>query len=1255
MASYDGSSGSRTKSKIGFILLLGLLGGALLQNGCAGLAGANQSGGGGGSQTLSVSSLSTSGVTQSGATVDWQTNLPATSQIEYGTSVSYGSTTALDASLVTNHQQGMSGLKSATLYHFRVHSKDSNNSEAVSADMTVTTTAAPDTTAPTVSISSPAPNATLSGTVTVSATASDNVGVVGVQFKVDGNNIGAEDSSSPYSASLNTTTLSNGNHTLTAVARDAAGNTTTSAGVTVNVSNTTPDTTPPAVSITAPASGSTVSGTITVSATASDNVGVAGVQFKLDGNNLGAEDTSSPYSASFNTTIASNGNHSLTAVARDAAGNRTTSAAVTVNVNNAPTADTTPPSVPTGLSALAASSSQINLTWNASTDNVGVTGYKIFRGGSQIATSTTTSYSNTGLSASTSYSYTVAAYDAAGNTSAQSSSATATTFSSSGGGGIPSTLGWFQIPNTQMNTVCPPDYDCAKVIIPWSGGVGDTTRNRLIVWGGGHSDYPGNEVYALDLNALTINRLNDPSPSAGSCVEVLSDGKPPSRHTYDGLAYMANVDRMVSFDGSMAPTGCASEATWTLSPGTLVWQNMNPGGTAPLPNGGVAASAYDPNTGKAFVHTTTYGQFASYDFATNRYALLSTFQGVDYYVTAAVDSKRRFFFMFGAGGAYKIDISGSDATYSLRTLAASGCSFKGSDAPGVAYDPVQDRIVGWSGGNTVYLYNPDTDSCTSVTYPNGPGAQQLLGTYGRFRYFPSLGVFALVNNAAQNAYTLRLTPGSGSTSGPAISAVAAPSITTNSATITWTTDVGSTSQVEYGTTTAYGTLTTLNSTLVTAHTVLLSGLSTGTLYHYRVHSKNSSGFESISGDFAFSTNNTTDTTPPTVSVTSPAAASTVSGTVSVTATATDNVGVASVQFLLDGANLGSPVTAAPYSVSWNTISATNGSHTLDAQARDVAGNVGNAVSVSVNVSNSGSSSPDADFQARCTAPGVLRCAGWDAAADFTPADAGGGYASGLYAAEDGTYQGKMDTSIKTSGGGALRFDIRAGTVHPLGSNPTGYWRANFGPDNNVTKFGPHMTLYFQFRLRLDSNMLNYDWTQVSATGWKVFIAFGPIPGPSCTGAQFVQENSYQTNVATGYTSCGSPPLYTNGGNPPMLIEQGDYNCQYVSSGGYASDPNCFTYPADTWLTEYWVVETGDYGQANSHFTAYIAPQGQSLKKFIDLLNFRFDSGADPADALMELILQPYFSGAFGATSNPSGTMWFDELIISNQPIAAPKF
>ncbi len=156
-----------------------------------------------------------------------------------------------------------------------------------------------------------------------------------MQFKLDGAKLGAEDISASYSVPWNTAAAGNGSHTLTATARDAAGNTATSASVTVNVSNAPPpETTAPTVAITAPANGATVAGAINVTANASDNVGVVSVVFKLDGGDPGIEDTTAPYSVSWNTTTTSNGSHTLTAVARDAAGNTATSASVAVSVSN---------------------------------------------------------------------------------------------------------------------------------------------------------------------------------------------------------------------------------------------------------------------------------------------------------------------------------------------------------------------------------------------------------------------------------------------------------------------------------------------------------------------------------------------------------------------------------------------------------------------------------------------------------------------------------------------------------------------------------------------------------------------------------------------------------------------------------------------------------------------------------------------------------------------------------------------------------
>jgi Big-like domain-containing protein len=96
-----------------------------------------------------------------------------------------------------------------------------------------------DTTAPTVYITAPGAGSAVSGSVTVSASASDNVGVAGVQFKLDGANLGPELTPAPFSMSWNTTGTANGAHTLTATARDSAGNTKTSAGVSITVANTT--------------------------------------------------------------------------------------------------------------------------------------------------------------------------------------------------------------------------------------------------------------------------------------------------------------------------------------------------------------------------------------------------------------------------------------------------------------------------------------------------------------------------------------------------------------------------------------------------------------------------------------------------------------------------------------------------------------------------------------------------------------------------------------------------------------------------------------------------------------------------------------------------------------------------------------------------------------------------------------------------------------------------------------------------------
>ena len=179
---------------------------------------------------------------------------------------------------------------------------------------------------PAVSITSPVSGATVSGTIIITTSVSANT--TSVQFSVDGNSAGAAVTSAPFSFSLNTTTLSNGSHSLTASASTAAGQMATSAAISINVNNAAP----PTISITSPTSGATVSGTITITTSVSANT--TSVQFSVDGNSAGAPVTSAPFSLSLNTTTLSNGVHSLTAMASNAGGQTTTSSAVAINVNN---------------------------------------------------------------------------------------------------------------------------------------------------------------------------------------------------------------------------------------------------------------------------------------------------------------------------------------------------------------------------------------------------------------------------------------------------------------------------------------------------------------------------------------------------------------------------------------------------------------------------------------------------------------------------------------------------------------------------------------------------------------------------------------------------------------------------------------------------------------------------------------------------------------------------------------------------------
>lgn len=227
-------------------------------------------------------------------------------------------------------------------------------SGGVSSESFVTVSSAPpDKTDPTVFITSPTHGTDASGLMTLSANASDNVGVAKVLFFVDDVRIG-DDSTRPYTTSWNADEATRGAHTLRARAVDFSGNV-ADAEIVVNVpggivaqqpdagsagggggggggaGGTGNDVTAPFVSISAPVQNANVIGTILIEATVSDDSGAASVVFQVDGVTVGTV-PSAPYAIQFDTTTVSNGAHTLTAVATDRSGNSATSSPVVFNV-----------------------------------------------------------------------------------------------------------------------------------------------------------------------------------------------------------------------------------------------------------------------------------------------------------------------------------------------------------------------------------------------------------------------------------------------------------------------------------------------------------------------------------------------------------------------------------------------------------------------------------------------------------------------------------------------------------------------------------------------------------------------------------------------------------------------------------------------------------------------------------------------------------------------------------------------------------
>jgi hypothetical protein len=333
---------------------------------------------------------------------------------------------------------------------------------------------------------------------------------------------------------------------------------------------------------------------------------------------------------------------------------------------------------------------------------------------------------------------------------------------------------WYRVPNSKCEAVFPNPQPPGNtgppsVMSTWSSGAYDTKRDRLIVWGGGHWDYSGNEVYVFDVNTLVWQRLTTPSTDVSGSGPYYPDGKPRARHTYDYVEYVPPpFDRFCTFGGVSLYPGVNSTYTDCFNFDTLQWQRF-----ADSPSYGFGAPAvYDPVSGRLWQHGSSPSptRLASYNPSTNTWTIRGDYEQDLEYVSGAVgvvDPLRRRFLIIGNGVAasFNLDASGTIPMQNLKPQMTGATGIIDSKTHGLAYDPVSDRIVGWDGGANVYVLDMSTLNWTvrtpAATNTVIPTAAETHGTYGRFRYVPSKNAFIVVNATDEDVYFYKLSAGGG--------------------------------------------------------------------------------------------------------------------------------------------------------------------------------------------------------------------------------------------------------------------------------------------------------------------------------------------------------------------------------------------------------------------------------------------------------------------------------------------------------------
>ena len=360
--------------------------------------------------------LAVSNLTQTGLVLSWSQSSDNVGVAAYDLYLNGSKTSSVTATSAT-----WSGLTCGTAYVLGVAARDAAGNSSPRAQVNATTSAcsAPppppppppppgDTTPPSAPTNMRVTSVTGTSVTLAWNASTDNTGVAGYRTYRNG-------VAGPTTTQLGAThsgLACNTAYAFEVEAYDAAGNRSAPASV-VGATAPCADTQPPTVPTNVVATSRTSTSIAISWSAASDNVGVTGYGVYRGGTRVGTTGSTTWIFSG----LSCNSNYTIGVDAQDAAGNRSTQAVVLLSTTACP--DTTPPSAPAGLAASGVSQTGLTLTWNASTDNVGVIGYDVYRNGTKMATVTGTSHAQTGLACGTSYAFGVVARDAAGNSSSQ--------------------------------------------------------------------------------------------------------------------------------------------------------------------------------------------------------------------------------------------------------------------------------------------------------------------------------------------------------------------------------------------------------------------------------------------------------------------------------------------------------------------------------------------------------------------------------------------------------------------------------------------------------------------------------------------------------------------------------------------------------------------------------------------------------------------------------------------------------------------